>query len=156
MSVDAKIKIDTDLRGRLSELLDRSGKTAPDEGPAPNSQTEKKAKATVPTQATTKKAGSTNYESLSDKQLSDKITVADPSVDVTSLDRQGLLRWIYTRNWRTQKKSHGKSYENWAARSLAIELERRGEPVPADIDDKEKLIGALKFSDWELEFTRLD
>jgi hypothetical protein len=148
-AVKDAIKIDEDLRTRLSDVLDRGKKTAPD-------QSQANAGSKLPTIT---RAQATDYSTISNAQLRDEILKASCESDTRDWDRTQMLNWLEEHNLAQCKRKHGTDYESWPERYLRMELEttnRTQGQSSSGVVSLDEMTEALKRRDWEYEFIRRD
>jgi hypothetical protein len=142
-AVDAKIKIEADVHARLSDLLDRGRKTAPDQS--------QHLSALEPTAAVRPTA--TDYDTMSDSQLKEKLIQASCESDIREWTRVQMLSWIEDKNLAECKRKYGTKYANWPERYLRMELgSRSDERSTTEASSVGEVAAALQRSDFTLEF----
>jgi hypothetical protein len=132
-----------DLRGQLSDLLDRGKGRAPD---AASSLFRDKTTSTIQSDP---KLKDYKLEDISIGELRARLLKSELTLDVSSWSKRRLIRNIDNRNHVFCSK---RDYQDRPRRHLKLELMKRGERVE-DTNDKETPVKALKFNDWQQEFT---
>jgi hypothetical protein len=143
-SIGAKVKVESNLRTELSELLDRGKIRAPDEAPA--LARDKAVRPIQPVRELKKPA----LEDSSIVELRARFTVAKPLLDISTWDKARIIQEIDSLNLQSWRK---RPLQNWSVRYLKQELLGRDEQSKSTLEDKDALIAALKLSYWRAEFT---
>jgi len=146
-SIDTKIKAEENVRAKLSDILDRSMKTAPDQAQR------------IPSNAPsiTARPTAVDYSQMTVSELRLKATACSSDLDVSDWSQDRLLSWLEDKELEECKNKNDTNYNNWPHGILRKEAMRRasagvGNYLRSDGMSADEIVFALMREDLVADF----